>query len=61
MRAAVQESPAKSGIELANWNWKVVRQFVLESLGISLSRSSCLNYAPAGIRAQAPQETSGQG
>ena len=44
MRAAVQESPAKSGIELANWNWKVVRQFVLESLGISLSRSSCLNY-----------------
>ena len=58
MRAAVQESPAKSGIELANWNWKVVRQFVLESLGISLSRSSCLNYR---IRAQAPQETSGQG
>ena len=44
LRAAVQESPAKSGIELANWNWKVVRQFVLESLGISLSRSSCLNY-----------------
>ena len=40
----MQESPAKSGIELANWNWKVVRQFVLESLGISLSRSSCLNY-----------------
>ena len=44
MRAAVQELPAKSGIELANWNWKVVRQFVLEGLGISLSRSSCLNY-----------------
>ena len=44
LRAAVQELPAKSGIELANWNWKVVRQFVLEGLGISLSRSSCLNY-----------------
>ena len=44
MRAAVQELPATSGIELANWNWKVVRQFVLEGLGISLSRSSCLNY-----------------
>ena len=44
MRAAVQEMPATSGIELANWNWKVVRQFVLEGLGISLSRSSCLNY-----------------
>ena len=33
-----------SGIEMANWNWKVVRQFLLEHFGISLSRSSCLNY-----------------
>ena len=33
-----------SGIELANWNWKVVRQFVSERFGISLSRGSCLNY-----------------
>ena len=40
----VQESPAESGIELANWNWRAVRQFVLEHFGISLSRSSCLNY-----------------
>ena len=44
MRAGVQESPAESGIELANWNWRAVRQFVLEHFGISLSRSSCLNY-----------------
>ena len=44
LKAAVQELPAKSGIELANWNWKVVRQFVQEGLGIGLSRSSCLNY-----------------
>ena len=44
LRAAVQELPAKSDIGLANWNWKVVRQFVLERFGISLSRSSCLNY-----------------
>ena len=44
MRAAVQESPAESGIELANWNWRAVRQFVLERFGVSLSRSSCLNY-----------------
>ena len=44
MRAAVQELPAKSGIELANWNWRAVRQFVLEGWGIGLSRSSCLNY-----------------
>ena len=33
-----------SGIEMANWNWKVVRQFLLEHFGTSLSRSSCLNY-----------------
>ena len=39
-----QESPAEPGIELANWIWKAVRQFVLEHFGISLSRSSCLNY-----------------
>ena len=32
------------GMELANWNWKVVHQFVSERFGISLSRSSCLNY-----------------
>ena len=44
MRAAVQESPAKWGIEMANWNWKVVRQFVSERFVISLSRSTCLNY-----------------
>ena len=33
-----------SGIGLANWNWKLVRQFLLERFGISLCRSSCLNY-----------------
>ena len=44
MKAAVQELPAMAGIELANWNWKVVHQFVSERFGISLSRSGCLNY-----------------
>ena len=44
MKAAVQEPPAESGIELANWNWKVVRQFVSERYCIGLSRSSCLNW-----------------
>ncbi len=38
------ELPAMAGIELANWNWKVVHQFVLERFGIVLSRSGCLNY-----------------
>ena len=44
LKEAVQQSPATSGVELANWYWKVVRQFVLERCGIELSRSSCLNY-----------------
>ena len=44
MKAAVQEPPAESGTELANWNWRVVRQFVSGRYGIDLSRSSCLNY-----------------
>ena len=41
---AVQASPAEVGIELANWNWKVVRQFIEARCGIRLSRSACLRY-----------------
>jgi len=33
-----------SGIALANWNWKVVRQFLQEQFGRLLSSRSCLNY-----------------
>ena len=40
----MQQPPAASGMELANWYWKVVRQFVSERFGVSLSRSSCLNW-----------------
>jgi transposase len=29
---------------VADWNWKVVRRFVAERFGITLARSSCLNY-----------------
>ena len=36
--------PGAVGIELANWYWKGVRQFVSERFGIRLSRSSCLNW-----------------
>ena len=32
-----------AGIELANWYWKAVHQFIWERFGGSLSRSSCLN------------------
>ena len=44
LTGAVQELPEMSGIEMANWNWKVVRQFVSKRFGIGLSRSACLNY-----------------
>ena len=40
----MEQPPATSGIELANWYWRVVRQFVLERFGVGLSRSSCLNW-----------------
>ena len=36
--------PEAAGISLANWNWRVVHRFVSERFGLSLSRSSCLNY-----------------
>ena len=29
---------------MANWNWKVVREFIERSFGLILGRSSCLNY-----------------
>ena len=40
----MEQPPAAAGIQLANWYWKVVRQFVSERFGISLCRSSCLNW-----------------
>ena len=40
----MEQPPATAGIVMANWYWKVVRQFVSERFGISLSRSSCLNW-----------------
>ena len=43
LKAAVQELPEQAGMELANWNWKVVRQFLSGRIAVSLSRSTCLN------------------
>lgn len=40
----MQASPEQAGIELANWNWKVVREFIDRSFGRILGRSSCVNY-----------------
>lgn len=44
MKAAVQAPPRQAGIELADWNWRVVREFIEKRFGQKLSRSSCLNY-----------------
>ena len=44
LKSAVQNPPGEAGIELSNWNWKVVRQFLKQSFDLGLSRSSCLNY-----------------
>ncbi len=41
---AVQVAPREVGIALADWNWKVVRQFIEARCGIRLSRSTCLRY-----------------
>ena len=40
----MQLPPSSSGMEMANWYRKVVRQFVSDRFGFSLCRSSCLNY-----------------
>jgi transposase len=44
LKVAVQAPPQESGIELANWNWKVVREFIAQCFGQELCRSTCLNY-----------------
>ena len=44
MKAAVQGAPRDVGIDLADWNWKVVRRYVHERFRVTLGRSSCLNY-----------------
>jgi transposase len=44
LKAAIQAPPRDGGIELPNWNWRAVRQFVRQRFGRVLCRSSCLNY-----------------
>ena len=55
----MEQPPAAAGIVMANWYWKVVRQFVSERFGISLClQQYCLNWLPHGwaVCLQAPQE-----
>jgi transposase len=44
LKAAVQQPPRAADIDLADWNWKVVRRFVQERFGMTLARSTCLTY-----------------
>src|SRR5215203_6893257 len=44
VKAAVQGAPRDVGIDLGDWNWKVVRQYVRDRFRVTLGRSSCLNY-----------------
>ena len=47
LKAAVPGLPSQAGIDLSNWNWKVVRRFVEERFWLTLSRSppvADLNY-----------------
>ena len=44
LKEAVQELRDAAGIGMANWNRRVVREFVALWFRISLTRSSCLNY-----------------
>jgi len=44
LKAAVQAAPSAAGLELANWSWKVVRQFLQEHFDLRLSGRTCLNY-----------------
>jgi transposase len=41
---AVQATPGEVGLDVANWNWKVVRQFIAARCGVRLSRATCLRY-----------------
>lgn len=44
MKAALQQAPRDVGIDLGDWNWKVVQQFIGERFGRTLGRSGCLKY-----------------
>lgn len=40
----MQAAPAEVGIALANWNWKVVHQFIEVRCGVQLCHSACTRY-----------------
>ena len=40
----MQAPPRAAGIEAGDWHWKGVRTFCRQRFGVTLCRSSCLNY-----------------
>ena len=40
----MQALPKEAGIDLSNWNWKVVQEFIRQRFQRELPASSCLNY-----------------
>ena len=61
LRAAVQQLPAAAGLDLANWNWKVVHRFVWERLPQPVPQQLPDLPAPLGICLQAPPEAAAEG
>ena len=57
----MQQLPAAAGLDLANWNWKVVHRFVWERFGLSLWQQLPDLPAPLGICLQASQEAAAEG
>ena len=53
LKSAVQNPPGEAGIELSNWNWKVVRQFLKQSFDLGLSM---LEPPSVGLRAERPKK-----
>ena len=63
LKAAVEVASVASDISLANWNWKVVRQFSQERSGRVLSRISCgtsPSASPYGRRLTGPHREQGE-
>ena len=44
MKAAVRAPPRAAELDAAAWTWRVVRAFCRARFGVTLGRSSCLNY-----------------
>ena len=58
----MQEPPGASGINLANWYWKVVRAVCPGAVRHWVEpKQLCELAAPAGVCLQAPKEAAAQG